>query len=593
MSALDDVIKWAEQDIPKWQSDAVRRFLSQDELKDEDICEILAMLKESHGLIDPNNPAPKPQPLSKGKISGSFKKNAQITLKRMGDLAHINAIPANSYIPFAHKGLTVIYGENGAGKSGYARVLKRACNARDTKEMIHPNIFQPRPPDPASATFKVSMDGAPDQDVKWVDGQKEEILENISVFDTKSARVIVDEENDLSFIPYGTQVFEQLVGLLKQLKLKLTEQSPKPIKLEYGDIPEFTKAGQYLSGISSKTIITEVDRMITWGDEDKKQLNKIVLRIGELESPDLTKKIRRLYDFGTLAKELAENVKQIDENLSISAHERLKKLIAEVKIAELAFATVKKQSEGDEPLPGVGSGVWQKLYSAARDYSVTEAYQGQSFPVMNDDSRCVFCMQPLLQEGKERLLRFKEFMEQTTKKNLENAQSNLVTALAPIKSLNFDQFNKTSILVQEMCDRDASISTCITTYAAAMLVRKQQFREDQSGFDGLPQTDFVREHGAARERRAECEESRLHLVRVQVHGRVAQRLRQLLRVVGGDALRRASRPTAGVGRDGSADRAAEQRRPMPPPVRAAGSGPRPDDRVDGALGSHRRARRNF
>jgi len=478
MSALDDVVKWAEEDIPKWQSDAVRRLLSQDELKDKDITEILAMLKENHGLIDPNNPAPKPQPLTKGKISGSAKKNLQIILKWMGDLVNINAIPVNSYIPFAHEGLTVIYGENGTGKSGYARVLKRACNARDTKEMIHPNVFQPLPLSPASATFKVSIDNGTDKeekDIKWVDGQKDETLGNITVFDSKSARVIIDEDNDVSFVPYGTQVFEQLISLLKQLRLKLTEQCPKPVKLEYEDIPVITKAGQDLSGVSSKTTTAEVEQMVDWSDENKLRLKTVIARIGELESPNLKKNIQRLRNLEILTKELAENVKRIDENLSSVAHGLLNKRIEEIRVAETAFNITAKQSSDTEPLPGVGSAVWQKLYFAAKDYSENEAYTGQSFPFTDVDCRCVLCMQPLLSEGKGRLLRFKEFMEQTTKKNLEKAQSILDAILAPIKLINFDQLNINQDLIQEMCDRDASIGSCIMMYATAMQERAKQF----------------------------------------------------------------------------------------------------------------------
>lgn len=39
--------------------------------------------------------------------------------------------------------MTVIYGDNGSGKSGYSRVLKRACRTRDQMEAIHPNAHLP------------------------------------------------------------------------------------------------------------------------------------------------------------------------------------------------------------------------------------------------------------------------------------------------------------------------------------------------------------------------------------------------------------------------------------------------------------------
>ena len=43
MSALDSIIKWAEEDLLDWQRDSVRRLLTQEELTSEDKEEILRM----------------------------------------------------------------------------------------------------------------------------------------------------------------------------------------------------------------------------------------------------------------------------------------------------------------------------------------------------------------------------------------------------------------------------------------------------------------------------------------------------------------------------------------------------------------------
>jgi hypothetical protein len=59
MSALDSIIKWAEEDLLEWQSDAVRRLLLQEELSGGDKDELLRMIKERHGIKDDAHPAPK------------------------------------------------------------------------------------------------------------------------------------------------------------------------------------------------------------------------------------------------------------------------------------------------------------------------------------------------------------------------------------------------------------------------------------------------------------------------------------------------------------------------------------------------------
>jgi len=214
MSMLKSIVEWAENDLLPWQSDAVRRLLTQEKLTEADKTEIFTMLKERHGIIDPKHPAPKPQPIRKGHISGVPQVDSSVILKQIRIESNVNAIRDGSKLPLGHEGLTVIYGENASGKSGYARVLKRACSARDTKECILPNAFEPPIAGPAKACFKVAINGGADKEVAWADGQQSEpVLSNICVFDSKCARVIVDENNEVSYLPYGAEVFEDLVIL--------------------------------------------------------------------------------------------------------------------------------------------------------------------------------------------------------------------------------------------------------------------------------------------------------------------------------------------------------------------------------------------
>ena len=83
-SALQSIVEWAENELAAWQSDGVRRMLTQDELDESDKKDVLAMLKDRHDLADPQNQPPKPQPIRKGHISGVPQTTSKITIK-VGD----------------------------------------------------------------------------------------------------------------------------------------------------------------------------------------------------------------------------------------------------------------------------------------------------------------------------------------------------------------------------------------------------------------------------------------------------------------------------------------------------------------------------
>ena len=185
MPVLDAVIQWVNNDLEDYIADAVRRILTQEYLTERDISELLLMLKSKHGLTQVTDTVPTPVTLRDAGVSGAALKTEQVVLEAIENLSNVNAIPDGSSLSFGSTGLTLIYGNNAAGKSGYARVLKKACKARH-EEPIHPNIFASTPSKPASAIFSISI-GTNRQKIAWADdGQSSDILSNICVFDSNT-----------------------------------------------------------------------------------------------------------------------------------------------------------------------------------------------------------------------------------------------------------------------------------------------------------------------------------------------------------------------------------------------------------------------
>lgn len=195
MAALEKILLWAQNEHPAWQADAVRRFLLCDSLKEEDKNNLYLMMKVHGGLVENTPETPKPVPPSTGGLSGSVKPGESICLKSIKCISNVNAIPDSTELPIGHKGVTIIYGENGTGKSGFARVLKRACNARDKKDHFG-NDFSKKP----KVRFKVDINNKTDHLQDWEEGpQKDSILSKITVFDSKCSRIILDERNEYQY----------------------------------------------------------------------------------------------------------------------------------------------------------------------------------------------------------------------------------------------------------------------------------------------------------------------------------------------------------------------------------------------------------
>ncbi len=216
------IIEWSESQA-NWRRDALRRLLT-GAFGPEDENEVLSLLKAETGLATTSVIA---KPLRSEHLSASGEDATEISLLALSDVKNTNRLAPGQKLSFGSKGLTLIYGDNGSGKSGYARIFKRACRARSV-EAIQGDIFDSNATKaPATALFEIAM--GPDGNrhtAIWEDGKPGPAeLARVAVFDSKCASVYVDGDNQVQFIPYNLDCFERLAQLCNRLRDRLNYEA--------------------------------------------------------------------------------------------------------------------------------------------------------------------------------------------------------------------------------------------------------------------------------------------------------------------------------------------------------------------------------
>ena len=119
-----DILEWSK-DRPTWQRDALRRIFSYTHLSPQDFKELAEQCKSEHGLVESQSSVP----FTNNHISISGGLGAAVSLVSITHHSGVNALAPEQTIAFGPR-LVVVYGANTAGKSGYTRILKRACRSR-------------------------------------------------------------------------------------------------------------------------------------------------------------------------------------------------------------------------------------------------------------------------------------------------------------------------------------------------------------------------------------------------------------------------------------------------------------------------------
>lgn len=477
MPILKEILNWSKN-LPDWQSDAMARLFLKESLSADDLDDLFALLKAAHGIPDPKGR--KANRLSADQIPALASPDIRFKLVALKNLRNVNKIAENQRLPFSLDGLTVIYGDNGAGKSGYSRVLKRACRARDQNEPIHPNAFLP--PDSAAkaeATFEIEVNEK-SEEVLWRDGQTPPvILSTMAVFDMRCARSYLDDEGDFSYVPYGLDILEGLAGACKKLKGMIeTEVTQSAVDLTtFGHLTGETDVGKMIVSLCHKTKPEKVETLAGLTPEALANHGILEKSLKEVNPKEKAEQLKMQ------ASRTARVVQNAVQKLSIVNDvvlAKLCKLVEDYQTAKIVAEVVaKKFKEDANLLPGSGGAAWKELFEAARCFAV-EAYPDRIFPDLGPDAPCPLCQQPL-SEGAERLRRFEEFIQQRAEKTAQERKKALDDECATFGnrdlSLGMDEELKTEIQGFDKVlasDTAAFEKTLIARYEAIKIAVKTQ-----------------------------------------------------------------------------------------------------------------------
>lgn len=433
-SPLHEILQWSTT-RPEWQRDALRRIIEKGALDTTDIEELERISRR--GL---QNTAIKPVhlavvPLAAMHLPAAPGASGSVSLLSMGDLQYVSRLPSGSKLPFGTgSGLAIIYGGNGAGKSSYARVIKKACRARGGAQDIMPNCFATGVnSNPASATIAFRM-GTTEIQSSWINGNNADPrLSNVFVFDSFSAEHYLSNASEASFTPFGLDVLPKLSRacdeLAARLKSDLANWNAKILGTQANwKYEPTTQAGKLIQGLNKNTKDTDVSRLATLDSTESVRLQTL----RDALKSDPQQKARQTRATIARVEAFLQLLSSAVAALSDSAIGEIKKQIEyahETTLAASAFAS--GQFDGSY-LAGTGSALWRKLWDAAREYAVTPYSEGE-YPATPEDARCVLCQQELDDSARKRFQRFDAFCKDTSQQLAASANQTLLLTSATFK----------------------------------------------------------------------------------------------------------------------------------------------------------------
>lgn len=395
--ALEKVQNWFNN-ASNWQKDLFCTIWTQSANTDQIIDRAIKLAGQEH-LSDPCRIVPKtgfPEELT---FSDTGK--PPVTLKEVSNVTGVGALAMAAPLQFG-EGLTVVYGENGCGKSSYVRILKALENHTNAPKVLG-NIFEEKPL-PAKATVLFSVDGT-DFPALWTQTCKKNFP--LQIYDTASATQFVDKENEVVYEPRALSVISQLADIYAEVSSYYKKKSQElqthllPLPKDLSDHPVVAE----YTGLKTPRQVELFAKKYHWDQNCETELNSIVESLKE-QNPlsavanwESKKNIIKAH-----GRTIFKLLKYVNSQACKTYITKQKEQIETKKTQDAMIAASKKHSLLDH----FGSDEWQKMWVHANEYISIINNTRSNIPT-SQTGKCALCQQDLNEEALSRMQFFNEF----------------------------------------------------------------------------------------------------------------------------------------------------------------------------------------
>lgn len=418
------IFNWSEK-LPGWQR-GLLRLLCDGPLDEAARASVLAVL-----LGDPD--APELPPLELADLPADEGAYGTVELREIRNLQNVNSLAGDQALGFG-PGLNIVFGENGAGKSGYGRLARRVCRAAEPGEVLH-DVFDPGKAEaPQTAEFVIAVDG--EERVERVDLAREapRVLSAVTAFDASCAEFCVTRSNTIEHTPRPLRLLKELVEAQAELAEELAEQIDA-LRDALPELPQLDdpEAAALLARVEAgEAAREEVEAFAQLSEAELaelRELEKAEATIASDQSRELEAAARkRAGAVERLAAELEDAWGRLDDE----ALEEIAELRTRLGRASAAVDQVAAEAFADQPQPGTGGEAWREMWEAARRF--VEAGEG-AFPDEGDDATCPLCQQDLETAARERMQRFEAFVSGNLREQVRLVDAALTEHLEALPDL--------------------------------------------------------------------------------------------------------------------------------------------------------------
>jgi len=433
------IFEWAI-DLPYWEQFALQQVIDGKSLGGNDYELLLNYMLEDIGL-------------SKSKVDRPILRfdeeiitvspNIKVQLTAISDLRNINALASNQRLEFGPQ-LTAIFGKNGSGKSGYARVLGSAAFTRGDKTIL-PNVLEPVDEEiEQTAIITIKEDGV-EKELLYKVGENCPQLAGYYVFDSTAVFVHMSKPNEIVFSPAGLAWLPKLAEITDHVRILLDKEiaeraKKQDFRIYFSGQSEVTELIEQLSYDTDTAVLEQLATLSPSEGARRKQLPIQVAEFRLRNSEEIVKDLRQTQ---TDLDKLLKHLENVEEALSDQVVDEFRKAMVEQQKWEKRAKELSSERFVSVDINQTSLDTWINFIRAARELARTIEIEGRSYPQIGE--QCLLCHQPLTSEAVGFIQQLWNFLDEEIQEALERSNKRLKKLRQEIRNLNLSFFNPQAV----------------------------------------------------------------------------------------------------------------------------------------------------
>jgi hypothetical protein len=337
-------------------------------------------------------------------------------LTQLGDLKNVNALAESQKIDFNAK-LTIVFGENACGKTGYVRVLKKAAAVR-TSETVLPDLSQAqRTGQPPSARIAYKLGQSDEQAVDWKDQAGLVPFNRIDVFDSRATLLHVDGDLNYVYTPGELARFPLVQRGVEGVRIRLDSEITSKTQTANPFLAQFDRQSRIyplVDSLGAATDLGQLKELAVVTDAERQEIETLKTEIDALRTTNPAAQLK-LAETGNQHLDALKKAYSVIARFDIAAYgERLTSL----RKAEREYESATQESFAGLPIPGLLQDEWREFIRAGEEY-LRALDEEEAYPEAGKE--CLYCRQPLSPEAVALLRKYRDFCNNDLRTGLDAA----------------------------------------------------------------------------------------------------------------------------------------------------------------------------